>query len=179
MKKLMLIALISLNTFGAISAGKRYLLNKNMGPIASQVQLGTLVEEGGEKGLAKDGVSPVKIAIATYDYSVYGGTIGDIALTGVSLPDKAIITRSYIHIYEPLAPLNANVALRVVSSGDVLAATNASTLFATSFQDGVSAGTSTVFKRVTNGPLGVKLTVANNALTAGKFKVFLEYVMSQ
>jgi hypothetical protein len=178
MKKLMLIALMALNSFGAISSGKRYLLNKNMGPIGSQTQLGTLIDEGGERSLSKDGISPHKVAQATYDYSVYGGSVGDIALTGVSIPDKAIITRSYIHIYQPLTPANATVAVRVQSAGDILATTNTSSMQGT-FLDGVSTGASTVFKRISGGPLGVKVLIGQNNLTAGKFKVFLEYVMSE
>lgn len=179
MKKLLLTALVAANVFASISADKRYKMNQYMGQVANQVQLGTLIDEGGQRALSKDGVSPHKIAQATYDYSVYGGAVGDIALTGVSLPDKAIITRSYIHIYQPITPANATVALRLQSTGDILTATPATSLQG-SFMDGTSTGASTVFKRLNAGlPLGVKLTVGQNALTAGKFKVFLEYVMSE
>lgn len=177
MTKFLLLLLVSANLFGAISTDKKYKLNQYMGAVGSQVQLGTLIDEGGQKGLAKDGHQSVQLLVGTYDFTVQGGASATSLHLGVSLPSKAIITRSYIDTVTALAGTGATVA---VSTGEAYENIKAQTAIASYADqiDGVSSGAASAFKKQT-AERGVYVDVKNTALTAGKFKVYIQYVMSQ
>ncbi len=176
MTKFLLLLLVSANLFGAISADKKYKLNQYMGAVGSQVQLGTLIDEGGQKGLAKDGHQSKQLLVGTYDFTVQGGASATSLHLGVSLPSKAIITRSFIDTVTALAGTGATVA---VSTGEAYQDIKSQTAIGTysGVIEGVSTGTAANMKEM-SAERGVYVTIANTALTAGKFKVFIEYVMT-
>lgn len=176
MKKFLLMFLVTGIAFGAISTDKKYKLNNFMGAVGRQVALGTLVDEGGTWNLSKDGVSPLKVVQGTYDFSTKGGTsVVDIDL-GVSLPDNAVLVRSYIDVITQPVGTSAQVKLTLESSGDVLDATSVASL--TGIVEGVSTGSAANMKKMSNNR-DLIMNITGNALTAGKFKVYLEYVMSE
>ena len=177
MKKILLLALVTMNVFGAISTDKKYKLNKYMGAVGSQVQLGTLIDEGGQKGLVKDGHQPLNLLVATYDFSTMGGATGSSIHLGQSLPSGAVITKSFIDVIT--APAGTGASL-VVSTGEAYGDVKALTEIPdfTGSLDGVSTGAASLFKPVT-AERGIYVDVIQANLTAGKFKVYLQYVMSE
>ena len=96
---------------------------------------------------------------------------------GVSLPDNAIIVYSYLDILTQPVGTGATVSVKTESAGDVLAATSVASL-PVGFKVGVSDHTAANFKKMT-AARGVKVKIASSALTAGKFKVYLHYVVSE
>lgn len=177
MKSFLLLLVICTQLHAAISTDKRYKISNYMGEMAKEVDLGKLMDEGGTQDLVKDGNSVLHLLTATYDFSVNGGaSVADIGL-GSSLPSKAIITRSYIDVVTaPVGP-GATVAFKTESAGDVLAAT-AITSLGVGRVEGVSTGTAATMKKTT-AARGVVMNVANSSLTAGKIRVYIQYVMSE
>lgn len=176
MKKLLIGLLIAPIAMGAISDDKKYKLNQAMGGVASEVQLGTLLDEGGQRTLVKDGHQAKQLVVGTYDYAVHGGnSVGDRHL-GVTIPDNAIITRSYIDVVTTIVGQGAALVLTTETTGDVKGST-AITSFSGQVE-GVSTGTAATMKKMT-ADRGLLLDINNTALTAGKFKVYIEYVMSE
>lgn len=115
-----------------------------------------------------------------YDFAKMGGAVGDIFLRGHSLPKGAVVTNSYMDVLTAITSgtSTATVAVAVEGAGDVQAATLVS----------AAPWSTTGLKDTTNPEPGVetgyikttthrhpKVTVAVEALTAGKFYVVLEY----
>lgn len=175
-KVLFAVLLVSGLAIAAISTDKKYKLNQYMGATARETNLGTLIDEGGQVGHAKDGHQPKSVLIATYDFSVDGG---DSVSLPETLPEDAVITRSYIEVLtQPVtAGTGSSVVITTESSGDVYAETAATSL-TTGFKAGVSDGTVSNFKKMT-ASRPVTIGVIGDDLSAGKIKVYLEYFMSE
>ena len=116
------------------------------------------------------------IAKATYDFSVHGGSIGDIEI-GLKFPANAIVYQGLIDVVtDPTSGGSATVALKIEGAADLLAATAIASV--TGQMDTVPDGTATnVVKTTAERTLTV--TVATAALTAGKFHVYLLYFLSE
>jgi hypothetical protein len=131
-----------------------------------------------------DGFHPIQIARATYDFAEHAGAIGAIGL-GITLPDKAVVVGGFVDVITTCQTEGADagtMALSVESANDIVAAI------------AVSEGTNPwdaglhaiVPKSNTPETTGVKLTAAREitatiggqAFTAGKFVVFLHFVVS-
>lgn len=129
-----------------------------------------------------------------YDFAVLGGAIGTINLLDdqgnpAILPFGAIVQRSYLsHITACASGGAATVAVSTgLGAADVLAATAVASM--TGILDGISVGTAATFKGpvvtasqmspngILSGGSRASIAVAAFALTAGKFNVFLEYVI--
>lgn len=177
MKQIFLVMLLAATSFAAIPAGDVYKLNNYMGQAAKDANLGTVVNEGGERGLARDGHQPKQILVGTYDYSVLGGQSLSVIELGVSLPDNAIITRSYIDVITALVGAGSTIALYTEAANDVKTATAVAS-WGIGFLEGQSTGTAASFKKMT-AERGLRMEISGNALTAGKFKAYVEYVMSE
>ena len=120
-----------------------------------------------------------KTQVFLYDFGVLGGATGAKTLTDTNgnastLPDNAIVSKLAIDVVTPLASSNSGtVALGVVSDGA------ANFLAATAFgADGLLAASQIPFlpavgKKLT-GDRAVLATIAN-ALTAGKFYLYVSY----
>lgn len=175
-KVLFAVLLVSGLAIAAISTDKKYKLDQYMGGVAKETGLGTLIDEGGQVGLQKDGHQPKQVLIATYDLSVDGG---DSVALPEELPDNAVITRSYLEVLtQPVTSgSGSSVAITTESSGDVYAETAATSL-TTGFKAGVSDGTVSNFKKMT-AERPVYIEVVGDDLSAGKIKVYLEYFMSE
>ncbi len=181
MKKLLLLLLVTSLSHAAISNGNKYKLNTHLGQSAAEAQLGTLIDEGGQTGTVKDGHQAKNVLVATYDFSVDGGASlvsgGEIAYG--TLPRGAIITKSYFDIIT--APVGTGSSLSwtlnntALGSGEVKVQTAVGT-WAAGFLDGATTATASYYKNPTANTL--KLSITGNALTAGKIRAFVEYVMS-
>lgn len=124
-----------------------------------------------------DGLHARRIARATYDFSVDGGAVGDIAL-GVTIPDNAIITNVIIDIITGMTSAGGSgtIALKSEGAGDLLAAVDADTL--SGLVAGIPVGTAATSIKMTDDR-ELTATVAVEDLTAGKFVVFVEYMLSE
>lgn len=124
------------------------------------------------------GLEKAKVNLASfeYDFAVHGGAIGDISLVNDSLPDDAIILDGIIDVKTALVGSGATVALKALSSEDILAATAITSLTLAALVATVPVGTAaTALKMTASG--GLTMTVATAALTAGRFVVHLQYVI--
>ena len=126
--------------------------------------------------LDRDGIQNQMIARVSYNFATHGGAVGDIPLN-VSLPKGAIITKGYINVTEAVAgDSTSTIAVSVEADDDILAAGVIGTNGTSGWHAGVPDGT--VAKFVTTTEIrAVTLTVGTKPLTAGKFTVYLEYIM--
>ena len=127
--------------------------------------------------MQRQGLEPVeRVAYFEYDYARDGGAVGDIALRGDRLPNDAVIHHGIIHVNTALTSGgSATIANKILSAGDVQAATAVASFSANALLNTVPVGTAATSIRTTSGGLGVTMTVAVAALTAGKFTLALEY----
>lgn len=166
------IALTSSVCFANISADSEYILNHSSSA-AQKVQLGTLINKTSN------------LLIAKYSFAVQGGsTAAPISLlTDLSkplsyavLPNKAIIKNMWVSVLtQPASSGTSTVSLGAVSGVDLLAATDKSVLVAGMLQ-GIPDGSTTKMIKL-SADKTVKASVGTTALTAGKFNVFIEYVI--
>lgn len=143
------------------------------------------VSEGKLAAPSADGLHPTRIARATYDLAVLGGVQGVIAL-GVTLPDNAIVTRAW---YEVLTTLQSATDAATVSvdipTDDVagivaaIAIDDISDPWDAGLHEAIQDGTATNYSTKTTAARELSITIAGGEdLTAGKFIVFCEYVVS-
>lgn len=154
---------------GVESADVKLLLNK-MNSVASKVRLGSLLD--GQKGSAK----------GKYDFTVSGGAVSTINLldeegNAVKLPNKAIITNCIIDVITaPTSASTPTISVGIVSTTDLLAATAIASV--TGIVQGVPVNTvGSAIKLTAEKTLG--MSIAGTTLTAGKFMVFVDYVVSE
>lgn len=126
---------------------------------------------------------PVHVVEATYDFAVDGGAIGAIGL-GAWVPDNAIIVDSMIDVITTLTTAGADagtIAVSVEAANDIVAAiavSDVSNPWDAGLQAGIPVGTvATAIK--TTAKREITATIAVQAVTAGKFKVYLQYLLSE
>lgn len=116
--------------------------------------------------------------ISNYDFATDGGVIGDIALRGEALPLGAIVTDALIIVDTIPTGAGATIAVKVEGAADIQAAAAISgTPWSTTGAKRASAVTATSAVVTTTASRQPTITVATAALTAGKFKVILKYVL--
>lgn len=133
-------------------------------------------------GLARAVHKSKNLLCAVYDYSKLGGAVGDISLVDdygdpAVLPDNAVVDKVIIDVLTaPTSGGAATVALKSEAAGDLLAATAIAGI--TGIIDGVPNGAAANAKKM-SADRRVTATVAVAALTAGKFRVMIEYSQSE
>tara|TARA_Y100000310_G_C20698683_1_gene827688 strand:- start:1232 stop:1735 length:504 start_codon:yes stop_codon:yes gene_type:complete len=123
----------------------------------------------------------LRCAKAEYDFATDGGAISAIDLN-VDLPDNAIIVSGFVDVVTTLTSATdaATIALHANSADDIVAAVAISA--ATDWDAGVKS-----IVPVATGATAIKLTalraitatIAVEAVTAGKFNVYLFYVIGE
>ncbi len=118
-----------------------------------------------------------RMAVGVYDFAVLGGAVGDITLTGDTIPSGAAILDAFIKVTTvPTSSGSATIAVKVEGAADV----NAADAFdgAPWSTTGVKRGdfTATTAPVVTTAARSIVATIGTAALTAGKFTVAVEYV---
>jgi len=127
-----------------------------------------------------DGLSRVRLATATYDFAVNGGAISAIPLAA-TVPDNAVILDGMVDVVTTLTSATdaATIALSVEGADDIVTAV--AILTATDWDAGLRPikplGTSATAIKTT-AARAITATIAVEAVTAGKFVVFLRYVLS-
>ena len=119
-----------------------------------------------------------KVKYFEYDFSKEAGAVGDITLRGGYLPEGAIVLDGKVHVQTALTSGGAaTVALKLQSAADVLAATAIASLSLNAILDTVPDGTAANAVRLT-AKRQLVATVATETLTAGKFVVAVEYIVT-
>lgn len=122
-----------------------------------------------------DGNGALHIAKATYDFAVQGGAQAALSL-GVTIPANATIIRSWIYTVTQVAGASSTVALSCETANNIFSAAAMTSITAGTLTEGVSTGAASVFKPITAACL-VTATIATANVTAGKFNVYVEYVV--
>lgn len=153
-----------------ITAEQEFAINR-MNSVAQKHQLGTLLQKN------------VNVVTGKYSFAVQGGAVGDISLLSdlnntnstIVIPDNAVIKKVYIDVLTaPTSGGAATVAVKLQSAADLKGATAIASF--TGIMDGVPAGAAANMIKLT-ADRTLKITVATAALTAGKFNVYVEYVL--
>jgi len=136
-------------------------------------------------GYSADGAGMLRLARATYDFAEHGGAIGAHGL-GVTLPDNAVVVGGFVDVVTTCIAAGADagtMAIHVQTAGDIHVAAVADGTAGGAWGAGLHA---IIPKANTPEATGIKLTatreitvtIATQAVTAGKFVVFLYYVLS-
>ena len=116
-----------------------------------------------------------------YDFSVNGGAAGGYALG--SIFNNAVITRAWYQVIAaPTSGGAATIAIGVYSddaNGIVTATAYNNAIFAIGYHDGTPDGTVANFTTQTTAQRAVSLVIGTSALTAGKIKVWWEYIVGE
>lgn len=127
--------------------------------------------------------------VCVYNYATQGGAVGTIALTNVDLitpcvlPGKAVIVNGLVDVSTTLtSDGSATVALQTAGGSANLKTAAAYGGYATSARLQLIPDWATVADSVKLGSsssYAVQAVVAASALTAGRFRVFLQYVQGE
>lgn len=130
-------------------------------------------------GANQPGRGETQEIICNYDFATDGGATGDIALRGEAVPSGAIITDALLLVDTiPTSGGAATIAVKVEGAADIQAAAAISGApWSTTGAKRASAVTATSATVVTTASRQPTITVGTAALTAGKLKVILKYVI--
>lgn len=132
----------------------------------------------------KANVQDIKVVRGTYDFSVQGGSTGS-AITlddsygdDVTIPDNSVITKVIIDVLTvpDSAGDGASVSVGAAAADDLLGATAEASV--TGIVAGVPDGTAANAIKLT-ADKALAITVTDEALTSGKFDVFVYYLEGQ
>lgn len=130
-----------------------------------------------------DGLGFLRVARATYDFAEHGGAIGAISL-GVTIPNDAVVCGGFVDVKTTCTTAGADagtMALHVQGANDIVSAV--------AVNDGGNpwdVGLHAIIPKAnTPESTGIKLTadraitatIATQAFTAGKFTLFLYYLV--
>ncbi len=126
-------------------------------------------------------VSRQKVARGDYSFAADGGAVSTIALTGSTLiPAGAIVTGGFIEVTTALTSgAAATIAVQVEAAGDIVTATAVAswTLGRKNILPAPTSGALTAATTVkTTAARDISIVIAIGALTAGAFKVVLNYI---
>jgi hypothetical protein len=118
------------------------------------------------------------VAKATYSFAVNGGAVGDIVLSGGSIPTGAIIMSGVLEVTTvPTSGGAATIAVKVEGAADTVAAAaiSGAPWSSTGRKSTIPVGTGATSLKTT-ADRSITITVATAALTAGVFNVYLTYI---
>lgn len=160
----------------ALSTDQKFLLNNVMGPVASQVGLGDLIDSS--KSLVR----------VVYDSTVHdrGSSTVDsgVHALDVALPANSVITRAWYQILNKFATNHAasigqaQVAFKCESAANIKTAGALNALAVGDITAGVSDDTVANFKAITSA-CNVTATVTVENFDTGTLALWLEYYVSQ
>jgi hypothetical protein len=120
-------------------------------------------------------VASSRWAKTTYDFDVSGGAQGAIGL-GVSLPDNALVLGAYLEKITAFTSGGAStVAISAEGANDIVTATAYNNAAFTADVNPAAAVNATPFK--TTQAREITLTIASADLTAGKYHIWVEYLV--
>lgn len=152
-----------------IDTNDAYRMDNFMGGVASEVQLGTLVNR--TKNLQ------------TAEFDATGGkNIGSYTLD-IKLPDNAVVTNSWYDVITTFTSSSSDaiMSIKSASANDIVAAkaiSHEDAVWAAGIHSGIQTGSTSTFIKMAS-VTDVVLMVATQSLTAGKLVLFTEYVISK
>lgn len=133
-----------------------------------------IIEKTRQVGLAG---GAEKLAHASYSFATHGGAVGDITLTGDTIPSGAVIVDAVLKVSTVLTSGGAaTVAIKVEGAADINAAdaiSGAPWSTATAQRADFTATTAVI---TTTAARSIVATVGTAALTAGAFQVVVKYI---
>lgn len=127
----------------------------------------------GPKNLSPDAVRPSVSYNFYYDFVHDGGAVGDVTLRGdEQLPNNFIVDRAYIDIQTALDSA-AHTATGALSTGQTADDLKAATVVSNAFWTDTGPKSITILSK-TSAARSPKLTIAVQALNAGKFTLHIE-----
>lgn len=121
--------------------------------------------------------------VGTYDFSKQGGAVGSFSLKDkdgktVKLPSNALVLNAFAVVRTAvISGGSATIALTLESAADMLAATAISSFSAAAKVQGIPDFGTLADSVLTTAERTLTATVATAALTAGKFDVYVFYVL--
>lgn len=115
----------------------------------------------------------------TYDFSVQGGAIGSITLSGTAIPANSVATRAILHRVTNLVgggSLSISIASQSIDPGGFFtsgASINSNAQNTDYLLLGMAAGSGGLNITSSSSPI---LTISSSAITAGKFRLLVEYI---
>lgn len=172
MKFLVVFALLCLPTLASatITAEQEFAINR-MNSVARKHSLGTLLQK------------KVNVVVGKYSFAVQGGAVGAVNLLSdltdatslVKIPDNAVIKQVWIDVLTPgTTSASGTMAINLQSAGDLKGALAAASY--TGIVAGVPVGVAANMIKLT-AERTLTGTIATGALTAGKWNVYIEYVL--
>lgn len=145
-----------------ITSAQKFILNRFRG-FGQAVKLGQLLDR------------TKKVVSATYDFSVSGGAVGDITLLAAALPAGAIITNVW-HSELTNVTTSASGTITLKAGSTALTDAIAAATFA-GVKSEALASSATAVK--VSAESALVATITTGALTAGKVRFFVEYMIDQ
>lgn len=131
--------------------------------------------QGALDQLAAQGSAGVsKLVAVTYDFSVNGGAIGTIPL-GVTIPNACVIDEVTVDVQvAPTGTAGGTLTLNVPTDGNLAPAL----VTGTAVQGPIAQNTGSPLPKKTTAARILQVTIATQALTAGKATFFIRYLQS-
>ena len=108
-----------------------------------------------------------------YDFAKHGGAVSTITVGPKLIPAQTIITQGIIRVVTAPVGSGASVALHLLSSEDILAATAITSLTLDALLDTVPVGTAAT-SLICTAATQLSVVISAAALTAGKIAVHLQ-----
>jgi hypothetical protein len=118
-----------------------------------------------------------RVATFIFDSAVSGITQGTYS-TGVALPAKAVITRSYFKIITQFVDAGAGtIAIFCEDANNIKTATDITGSAANAFVEGQSTGAASAFVRAIGAACNISVVIGGVDVSAGKLIGWVEYVV--
>lgn len=173
MKKIFLSALLLLGTVSALATApantvmtsdNAFQIDRWMGPVALANSLGSRLYRAHT------------VAYGTLDCKAQSCAAGDLTL-GMLLPAKSIVLQVFFDVITAVTPSGTSIAFKLLTSADVKGVTAAGSW--TSQVAGIQDGTVTHMLKVGTSATNLKATISGSTATAGKIRVFADYIVSE
>lgn len=118
--------------------------------------------------------------MARVEYDVTGGDSGGVGAhgLGVSLPQSAVITRSWVYTNTQFVDSGSGtLALSCEDANNILTAQDVTGSASNTISEGGSTGTAATFVKNIGAACEITATVGGVAATAGKLTAFIEYIV--
>jgi hypothetical protein len=145
------------------NSATEFSLNSGMGAMAHKHRLGSLMKQAHST------------AHGVYDYSLTGGAVGAHAV-GITLPANAIVRDVLFDVVTAPVGTNGTISFNFRNPSDLKAGTGVASW--TGRVAGIPVGTAATAVKSTTSR-SIYASIENASLTAGKIKIFVDYVVSE
>ena len=147
------------------------------GGVATSEILDATILEADVSPITTEGLGLRRVAVVDFDCAVDTCTQGAKNL-GVALPAKAIITRSFLRIETQFVDAGAGtVALHCEDANNILSAADITGFAVGSFNEGASTGSAATMVGSIAAACNITATVATADQSAGKLRLWVEYLV--